>query len=318
MSDKETEPNGYHVEGKEDGEEEEEDGQQQPSLRIPENILVEQALAAEFVEVCRSPIDGIFVSPSARNKFAWFGVIFIRKGIFGGGIFRFKIEIPLDFPTSSNLPKVIFNQNIFHPLICSKTKELCLSRSFPDGWKREKHSLRRVLVVVQRSFYSYDIETDKCINSEASVLYKEHRDKFREIAKECVQSSRSMVYDDVTDQEEDSNGIRLLPWDALIHKTAREKMVQVGAGSKTQGTSADFRRDHVFSKMGLQVSEIVGRNYPQSYSWFDPEEMTVVTKYDDVKVPEISPVTSARMDREKHGIEPLDLSVISIEDSSRK
>ncbi|CAP37681.2 Protein CBR-UBC-19 [Caenorhabditis briggsae] len=241
------------------------------------------------VEVCRNPIEGIFVSPSAKNKFAWFGVIFVRKGIFGGGIFRFNIEIPLEFPESSELPKVIFNQTIFHPLICIKSKELCLKRSFPDGWKSEKHSLSRVLIVLQ------------------------HRDKFREIAKECVEASRAMVYDDVAEQEDDSNGIRLLPWDALIHKTAREKMILVGEGSRSQGTAAGFRRDHVFSKMGLQVNEIVGRSYPMAYSWFDPEEMTVITKYDD-----ISPVTSARLDREKHGIEPLDLSIISVEESGKK
>ncbi|CAO4382623.1 unnamed protein product [Caenorhabditis nigoni] len=291
---------------------------QKNSLMIPNNILVEQALAAEFVEVCRNPIEGIFVSPSAKNKFAWYGVIFVRKGIFGGGIFRFKIEIPLEFPETSELPKVIFNQTIFHPLICIKSKELCLKRSFPDGWKSEKHSLRRVLIVLQRSFYSYDVDSDKCINPEASVLYKEHREKFREIAKECVEASRAMVYDDVADQEDDSNGIRLLPWDALIHKTAREKMILVGEGSRNQGTAADFRRDHIFSKMGLQVNEIVGRSYPMAYSWFDPEEMTVITKYDDVQVSQISPVTSARLDREKHGIEPLDLSIISVEESGKK
>ncbi|PIC30604.1 hypothetical protein B9Z55_021795 [Caenorhabditis nigoni] len=269
---------------------------------IPENILVEQALAAEL----------------KTKVSAWFGVIFVRKGIFGGGIFRFKIEIPSEFPETSDLPKVIFNQTIFHPLICIKSKVLCLKRSFPDGWKSEKHSLRRVLIVLQRSFYSYDVDSDKCINPEASVLYKEHREKFREIAKECVEASRAMVYDDVADQEDDSNGIRLLPWDALIHKTAREKMILVGEGSRNQGTAADFRRDHIFSKMGLQVNEIVGRSYPMAYSWFDPEEMTVITKYDDVQVSQISPVTSARLDREKHGIEPLDLSIISVEESGKK
>ncbi|KAF1755484.1 hypothetical protein GCK72_022053 [Caenorhabditis remanei] len=288
------------------------------ALVIPYNILVEQALAAEFAEVCRAPVEGIFVCPSARNRFAWFGVIFVRKGIFGGGIFRFTIEIPSDFPASICLPRVVFSQSIFHPLICSKNKELSLARSFPDGWKREKHSLKRVLVVIQRSFYSYDVDSDKCINSEASVLYKEHRDKFQEIAKECVESSRSMVYDDVKEQENDPNGIRLLPWDALVHKTARKKMIQTGDSSKTQETAADFRREHIFSKLGYEISEIVGRSYPQSYSWFDPAEMTVITRYDDVQVSEVSPVTSARLEREKHGIEPLDLSVMSIEDSSRK
>lgn len=284
------------------------------SLRIPDNVLVEQALAAEFVEVCRNPIEGIFVSPSAKNKYIWFGVIFVRKGIFGGGIFRFKLLIPSDFPDTSELPKVIFNLTIFHPLICTKSKELCLTRSFPDGWKKDKHNLRRVLVVIQRSFYSYDVDSDKCINPEASVLYKEHRDKFREISKECVEASRSMVYDDVADQSDDCNGIRLLPWDALIHKSAREKMIRVGEGAKVQGTAADFRREHIFSKMGLQVQEIVGRSYPHSYSWFDPAEMSVITKYDDVQVAQISPVTSARLDREKHGIEPLDLSMVSVEE----
>lgn len=64
-------------------------------------------------------------------------------------------------------------------------------------------------------------------------------------------------------------------------------MLQIGDNSRFQGTAADFRREHIFSKMGLQVSEIVGKSYPNSYSWFDPAEMTVITKYDDVDLSQV-------------------------------
>ncbi|CAI5451616.1 unnamed protein product [Caenorhabditis angaria] len=286
-------------------------------LRFSDDVLLKHALASEYAEVCRHPVDGIFVTPSQKDDFCWFGVIFIRKGIFGGGVFRFTIKIPTDFPTTKSLPEVIFENSIFHPLIEWKTKVLDLTRSFPDGWKCEKHNLLRVLIVVQRIFFSYEFDCDRCINPEAAILYKEHKDKFKEMAKDVVEISRSQVYDDPQNPD-DSNSISLTPWDPSIHEKTRKKMMIIGKSGLGNGgvgedqkttSAAEFRREREIRENGAVMIELVGKHFPKTYSWFDPEEMTVLTR-DDKKCIS-SHLSSARMDREKHGIEPLDLSAIS-------
>ncbi|CAB3397059.1 unnamed protein product [Caenorhabditis bovis] len=299
-------------------------------LEIPKDTLIRHALASEFSNVCRNPVDGIFVSPSALNPFQWFGVVFIRKGIFGGGIFRFTFDIPSDFPETSELPTVTFDNALFHPLIDLKTRQLDLSRSFPDGWKREKHNLLRVLIVVQRIFFSYEFDCDKCINPEAAILYKEHKEKFKEMAKDVVETSRAQVYDDPKNND-DPNSIRFTPWDASVHEALREQIMLLGSGQRPTSitnseaspktripnlTGSEYRRERDLRERGIAASELVGKHFPRTYSWFDPDAMTVLTR--PVENDEIggSDVNSARLDREKHGIEPLDLSAISVNNSA--
>lgn len=123
-----------------------------------------KSLFSFSVELCRSPVDDVFVTICPTKKSSKFnpnlalfvyicsvfhGVIFVRKGLFGGGIFRFNVSIPDDFPNTMALPTVIFEKDIFHPSIEMKTRIFDLNKSFPDGWKPNRHSLRRVIIVVQ-------------------------------------------------------------------------------------------------------------------------------------------------------------------------
>ncbi|KAK6057358.1 hypothetical protein COOONC_05127 [Cooperia oncophora] len=73
-------------------------------LKIVPYYMVRHALSSEFARVCRQPIDGMYVVPSAEDQFRWFGLLFVRRGVFGGGIFRFNVRIPHDFPNTTSLP----------------------------------------------------------------------------------------------------------------------------------------------------------------------------------------------------------------------
>ncbi|KHJ82944.1 hypothetical protein OESDEN_17361 [Oesophagostomum dentatum] len=77
-------------------------------LRILPSQLSRHALSSEFARVCRQPIDGMYVVPSANDQFTWFGLLFIRRGVYGGGIFRFNVRIPNDFPVTTSLPVRFF------------------------------------------------------------------------------------------------------------------------------------------------------------------------------------------------------------------
>ncbi|KAE9413675.1 hypothetical protein Angca_003755, partial [Angiostrongylus cantonensis] len=134
-------------------------------LKIVPSYLARHALSSEFARVCRQPIDGMYVVPSANDQFTWFGLLFIRRGIFGGGIFRFSIRMPRGFPNTTYLPVgvlqlirclnvVKFDLHIFHPDICPINRTLDLRRYFPEGWKKDKHHIQNVLLVVQVRYFS--------------------------------------------------------------------------------------------------------------------------------------------------------------------
>ena len=88
---------------------------------LPENSRSWQNCYFSYfsARLCRQPIDGIYIASSASNLFGsaffsfernydsfseWFGIIFIRRGVFGGGIFRFNLLIPRKYPLTSELP----------------------------------------------------------------------------------------------------------------------------------------------------------------------------------------------------------------------
>ncbi|VDO20710.1 unnamed protein product [Haemonchus placei] len=160
--------------------------------------------------VCRQPIDGMYIVPSAEDQFRWFGLLFVRRGVFGGGIFRFNVKIPYDFPNTTSLPVVKFDLFIFHPNIDPFHRRPDLSRYFPEGWKKDKHHIQNVLLVVQRLFFSFDFEPDSCANPSAAITWRE--DKEKSMAKTCVNQSRMEVYD----EPEDANDPNFLQYFQLI------------------------------------------------------------------------------------------------------
>jgi ubiquitin-protein ligase len=93
-------------------------------------------------------VDGVYSLPSLNSLFEWHGVIFLRQGLYRGGIFKFKFELPSNYPASGP-SKVTFNQTSipFHPQIKSDTGELSLARAEFANWNGEIHGVAHVLKV---------------------------------------------------------------------------------------------------------------------------------------------------------------------------
>ena len=72
--------------------------------------------------------------PSSKSTLIWFGVIFVHSGYFAGGVFKFRIHIPPDFPNNSAAPKLVFDPPIFHPLVNPNTGELDLTKVY-QTWR---------------------------------------------------------------------------------------------------------------------------------------------------------------------------------------
>ncbi|KAK6753268.1 hypothetical protein RB195_012704 [Necator americanus] len=248
-------------------------------LRILPSQQARHALSSEFARVCRQPIDGMYIIPSACDQFTWFGLLFVRRGIYGGGIFRFNVRIPNDFPNTTSLPTVKFDLFVFHPNIDPASRRPDLTRYFPDGWKKDKHHIQNVLLVVQRLFFSFDFDPESSANPVAATVWRQDKEKFRAIAKNCVNQSRMEVYDEPEDAS-DPNVLRLTPWDPSLHEQWERSVKNSGS-----------------------------HNVGAGLSWVDTDAMTYMTE--PTKGVDCTPLCNninAECDRLLHGIERLDLS----------
>lgn len=49
-----------------------------------------------------------------------YGVIFVRRGLYKNGIFRFQITLPPTYNSLGSIPKIEFTPPIFNPLVDKK------------------------------------------------------------------------------------------------------------------------------------------------------------------------------------------------------
>ncbi|XP_011169499.1 AKT-interacting protein [Solenopsis invicta] len=152
-------------------------------------FLQEYNVLSEY-KMCSQDLRGIYVIPSALNAFLWFGVHFIRQGFYKGGVFRFTITLPPNFPLG-DCPKVVFETQIFHPLINPENGELCTSWGFPE-WRRNNR-ISQLLQYITKIFIKLDTKMTP-VNADASSLYEKNVEAFRERVKACVKESVNQVF----------------------------------------------------------------------------------------------------------------------------
>ena len=79
----------------------------------------------------------------------WHGVLFIHRGYFKEGIFKFQIHIPEEYPDEG--PSVYFMTDMFHPLISTSNGAFSLKQQFPI-WRPQKDFICHVLHYIKNSF----------------------------------------------------------------------------------------------------------------------------------------------------------------------
>ncbi|XP_015113898.1 protein crossbronx homolog [Diachasma alloeum] len=182
--------------------------------------LQEYSILSEYNVLQNQDLRGIYVIPSAENSFLWFGVLFIRQGFYQGGVFRFTMTLPENFP-DGGCPKVAFQSNVFHPLVYPETNELNTSAGFPE-WKKNNRIYQLVQFIV-KVFTKVDGKLPST-NLEASTLLNNNVEEFRSRARKCVRESLDHVYD--PPETEDTHYIKFTSWDPEIHEPIRQKIYE--------------------------------------------------------------------------------------------
>lgn len=174
----------------------------------------------------------------------WFGVVFVRSGIYESGIFRFSLFIPHSFPNCTVCPNLVFESTVFHPLVDPFTNELYFCFKSLKNWKKEANHLWQVINYMNNIFYN--VTTDGSVNEHAAYLwvlgvqmrikclkqaiwnlinfhvfcrYESDRDEYIKLAKECVEISKNKIYEKSND---DPHYLMFDTYDAQIHEPYRE------------------------------------------------------------------------------------------------
>ena len=100
----------------------------------------------------------------------WYGVVFVHKGYYRSGVFKFRMTIPENYP--NHPPSVTFLTEMFHPLVDTQGN-LSLSQQFAT-WRPYQDYLFHVLHYVKNIFKRVVLDglVDKhCPHKEAYRLY---------------------------------------------------------------------------------------------------------------------------------------------------
>ena len=141
-----------------------------------------RVLLDEYRHIMEYIPTGMVVAPSFHTLLEWHGSVHIREGFYKGGIFKFVINIPVDYPASA--PAVYFFNAVFHPLVDPNTGRLDISVAFPT-WKPGRDYLVLVLAFLKKIFFKRELN---------NYLVSMPRAMFEARCEECVSESLRLVY----------------------------------------------------------------------------------------------------------------------------
>lgn len=147
-----------------------------------EKSLLSKTLLIELKYLQKFCPSSIYLIPQNDSIQTWHGVIFIREGLYKDGIFKFRIEIPMEYPKEQ--PKVIFFSKVYHPYI-DGSGVLNLKKKFPV-WEPGKCFLVKVIYYINDIFYNID----SIYKSERKDITRSEENKI----KDCVQKSKEDKY----------------------------------------------------------------------------------------------------------------------------
>ena len=132
-------------------------------------------LTVEYKNLKTSCPGGVYLLPSHDDNRFFHGVIFIRRGAFCNGIFKFTLRCPTTYNDYGTHPQVTFSSYVYNPHVHPETGELDIPVAFPE-WNPNKHFLPTVVTYLKRIFYvkyykdMSDEEQAKIPNGETVLL----------------------------------------------------------------------------------------------------------------------------------------------------
>jgi len=120
----------------------------------------------------------------------WHGVCFVHQREYRGGVFKFVLYIPEQYPEAR--PSVVFFSDVYHPLVDPLSRELDLSHRFPT-WTLNKDFIHHILAYIKEIFLR--IPRGHFIHKEAHRLLQANPAAFEEKAQASAHLSQARLFE---------------------------------------------------------------------------------------------------------------------------
>ncbi len=154
-------------------------------------------LIIEYKSLKQNAPGGVFLVPSLDDMRTFHGFIFLRRGMYAGGIFKFQLQVPRNYNDKNTWPQITFTTFVYNPLVNPVTWELDIKSAFPS-WNPQSHYLVTVLTYLKKIFYTKDWNPSSAyLNLEAKMLAIQNPPQFRKLVEQCVEQSKLTIYDNL-------------------------------------------------------------------------------------------------------------------------
>jgi ubiquitin-protein ligase len=157
-----------------------------------EQALRDYKVTIEYKHLKSHAPGGVYLIPSMDNLRRFFGIIFVRRGPYTNGIFKFQLHLPVKYNDVNMWPEIIFSSYVYNPYVDEKTGVLDIRSAYPS-WDPSRHYLVTVLTYLKKIFYSKNFADAKA-NAEAKTLAETDADGYRKKVDHCVRESQKNMY----------------------------------------------------------------------------------------------------------------------------
>lgn len=245
-----------------------------------QRTLKDYQIMLEFRHLKEHSPTGMYILPSMDDLRKWSGVLFLRKGLYKGGIFRFYLELPQSYPADGACPRVTFLTDVYHPHVNSKTGRVDILSHFNGKWIAGEHYIVVVLSVLKSMFFFHNTKISNIkLTVQQPKLLKQWNDmkgdgrlEFMKNVRDCVSKSIELS------GGSHGQGKFVNPEESIIkfskhqkqHDIMKQNLLQTGIISGTPFV--------VSPKLLLKKKKKSGRKSPISFSSDTPKESTENTK----------------------------------------
>lgn len=157
-----------------------------------EQALRDYKVTIEYKHLKSHAPGGVYLIPSLDDLRRFYGIIFVRRGPYTNGIFKFKLTLPQQYNDVNTHPQIFFSSYVYNPHVYAATGQLDIETAYPE-WDPSKHYLVTVLTFLKKIFYAKSFDEAKA-NPQAKELQKTNPTEYRKQVDACVRESQKNVF----------------------------------------------------------------------------------------------------------------------------
>mmetsp|Transcript_4728 Transcript_4728/g.12127 ORF Transcript_4728/g.12127 Transcript_4728/m.12127 type:complete len:230 (-) Transcript_4728:110-799(-) len=157
-----------------------------------EQALRDYKVTIEYKHLKSHAPGGVYLIPSMDSLRDFYGIIFVRRGPFTNGIFKFRLSLPPKYNDTNMWPTITFTSRVYNPYVDEKTGQLDVQSAYPV-WDPSRHYLVTVLTYLKKIFYSKNFSDAKA-NTGAKDLAEKDPPAYKKKVEACVHESQKKVY----------------------------------------------------------------------------------------------------------------------------